>query len=485
MGERAKKKSNKNGKLFLLLLIAVLVILGIFFACTAASKNKSVPIVYEKDGMLYVKSVGKAEPFIVSEQYAGGQTTLYNDGKNLLFTDAAGALCYSNIKNARAAEKTTVLSDNVFRFFVANKHIYYIKDEVLYENNLKGEKQIATGVQELVVTQDERFVFFNTATDLYGIDTKTDGAPRRIAEGVSVYDLLHTAIDWTLDSAHLYYIKGGRFAHLNENLEETVLCENAAIGFVLHDAVYAVTETQIDEDAYKLALLRFDNDNPTQIATDLLGSEAVSEIYKGKNTMFFTKQSESNPDNESYYTLDTKGKFRYLCENDNYTNLFASANGKRVYVLTETGDLFEYKLTGKGLLNEKSKKLIASGVQNAYAVKDHLGISSALQFGIYHNNRYESIYDDGQPHYPKLLVENGKAYVCDQSGTAPFYICKGGKLHKADTGVTNYALLSDTCIAYLKTNKTNAETWDLYKIDNNKKPVLVDTAITALHESGR
>ncbi len=484
MEERAKKKTNKTGRLVLLLLIAALVILGIFFACNA-TKGKSVPIVYEKDGMLYVKPVGKAEPFTVSEKYAGGQTMLFNDGKSLLFTDAAGALCHTSIKNAKSAAKTAVLSDNVFRFFVAGKHIYYIKDEVLYENNLKGEKQLATGVQELVVTQDERFVFFNTATDLFGMDTEAGSAPRRIAEGVSVYDLLHTALDWKLDSEHLYYISGGRFAHLNEDLTETVLCENAAIGFVLDGAVYAVTETQIDEDAFKLSLLRFDGDEPTQIATDLLGTEAVSQVYNDKTTMLFTKPSETKAEGESYYTLDTKGKFRYLCENENYTNLFASADGKRVYMQTENGELFEYKLTGKGLLNEKSKKQIASGVQNAYAVKDHLGVSADLQFGIYHNNKYEPIYDDGMPHYPKLLVEDGKAYVCDQSGTAPFYICKGGKLREVDTGVTSYALLADTCIAYLKANETNADTWDLYKIDNNKKPVLVDTAITALHESGR
>ena len=79
------------------------------------------------------------------------------------------------------------------------------------------------------------------------------------------------------------------------------------------------------------------------------------------------------------------------------------------------------------------------------------------------------------------MVEDGKAYICDQSGMAPFYICKGGKLHKADTDVTTYSLVSESRVAYLKSNASGGLTWDLYKIDNSKEPVLIDKDITALH----
>lgn len=478
---RKEKKKANTGKLILLLVIAIAVILGIFFACNAVRSEKPLPIVYEKNGVLMVKCDREDQPFTVSENYAGGKTALVKDGEGLLFTDTSGALCYTSIKNAKSAQKTTVLSDSVYNFFVArDAHVYYIKNDILYENNLKGEKEIATGVLEIVVTDDGRYVFFNTSTDLFGLDVE-NGAPVRIAENVSVYDLLHTAIDWKLDSENLYYISGGKFAHLNENLTETVLCENAAIGFVLGDSVFAVTETQIDEDKFKTALVQYDDDTPTQIAGDLIGTEAVSQIYANKNYMLFTKQSEQNDEAESYYTLDAKGNFRYLCENENYTNIFTDDAGKKVYIHTADGDLLEYKLSSKAELKLKSEKLIVNGVQNAYAVEDHIGITSDLLFGIYHNNKYEPVYDDGKPHYPKLLVENGKAYICDQSGEAPFYICKGGKLNEVDTGVVTYALITDTRVAYLKNNDSNGENWDLYKIDKNKQPVLVDTNITALH----
>ncbi len=479
---REKKKKTNVGKLLLLLVILIAVVLGIFFACNAAFSEKPLPIVYEKNGVLMVKNDREDQPFTVSENYAGGKTALIQDGDGLLFTDMTGALCFSNIKTAKSAKETTVLSDNVYNFFVADDaHIYYIKNDILFENNLKGEKEIATGAQEIVVSEDGRFVFFNTATDLFGIDTENGSAPVRIAENVTVYNLLHTAIDWTIDSENLYYISGGRFAHLNEDLSETLLCENAAIGFVLGDAVYAVTETQIDEDKFKTALVKYDGENVEQIASDLIGTEAVSQLYTQKTYMLFTKQSEENDAAESYYTLDAKGNFRYLCENENYKSLFTDNDGKKAYIHTADGDLVEYKLSGKAELKEKSAKLIISGVQNAYAVDDHIGVSSDLMFGIYHNGKYEPVYDDGEPHYQKLLVANGKAYICDQSGAAPFYICKGGKLNEIDTGVITYALISDTRVAYLKNNDTNGETWDLYKIDKNKQPVLVDTNITALH----
>ncbi len=483
--ERRRRQKNQKlntGKLILILVLVVAVLCGIFFAINAMFSETPLPIVYEKNGVLMVKNDREAQPFTVSENYAGGKTALVKDGNGLLFSDMTGALCYSNIKSAKTAKQTTVLSDNVYNFFVADdEHIYYIKNEILYESNLKSEKEIATGAQEIVVTEDGRFVFFNTATDLFGIDTKNNGVPVRIAENISVYNLLHTEIDWKLDSENLYYIAGGKFAHLNEDLTETVLCENAAIGFILGDAVYAVTETQIDEDKFKNALVKYDGEDAMQIASDLLGTEAVSQIYANKAFMLFTKQSEENAASESYYTLDAKGNFRYLCENENYTNIFTDAEGKKAYIHTAAGDLVEYKLSTKATLKEKSKKQIVSGVQNAYAVKDHIGVSSDLLFGIYHNGKYEAVYDDGNPHYPRLLVENGKAYICDQSGAAPFYICKNGKLNEVDTDVVTYTLISDTRVAYLKNNDSNGENWDLYKIDNNKQPVLIDTNITMLH----
>ncbi len=478
---RRRKKKNKLGKVVLLAVLVLVLLIGGIFGCRAIFKEKPLPVVYAKQGTLYAASP-KSDPIAVSENFGGSTAEVIENGKGILYIDADGALCYSSIKSAKAAEKTVVLSDAAAFLTVAdNAHIYYIKNDSLFVHNLKEEKELATGVTDIVKTSDGRFVFFSTATDLFGIDTEKDTAPVRIAESVSVYDLLHTAVDWTLESHCLYYTNAGKFARINEDLTETVLCENAAIGFVLDGSVYAVTETQIDEDAFKTALVRFEDTNPTQIASDLLGTEAVSQLYPGKKYMRFTKQSEKNKDKESYYTLDAKGNFRYLCEDEGYTDIFTDDSGKKLFVHTLDAELYEFKLNGNAEIKQNSKKLIAQNVTKAYAVGDHIGVTSNTTFGIYHNDEYEPVYDDGQPHYPRLLVHDGKAYICDQIGTAPFYICKNGKLKETDTAVVDYALKPGGRIAYLKQTATEPmPSLDLYIIDGSKKPVLIDTQIDML-----
>lgn len=478
---RRRKKKNSLGKVIILAVLVLALLVGGIFGCRAVFSDKPLPVVYAKQGSLYVASP-KSDPIAVSENFGGATAEVIENGKGILYVDAEGALCYTSIKSAKAAEKTVVLSDTAAFLTVADDaHIYYIKNDNLFVHNLKEEKELATGVADIVKTSDGRFVFFSTATDLFGIDTEKDAAPVRIAESVSVYDLLHTAVDWTLESDCLYYTADGKFARINADLTETVLCENAAIGFVLDGSVYAVTETQIDEDAFKTALLRFNGTEPTQITSDLLGTEAVSQIYPGKKYMRFTKQSEKSKDKESYYTLDAKGNFRYLCEDEGYTDIFTDDSGKELFVHTIDAELYEYKLSGDAEIKQNSKKLIAQNVTKAYAVGDHIGVTSNTTFGIYHNGEFEPIYDDGQPHYPRLSVRDGKAYICDQIGTAPFYICKNGRLKETDTAVVDYKLSAGGRIAYLKqTADTPAPVLDLYIIDGNKKPVLMDTQIDTL-----
>lgn len=478
---RERKKKNARGKLILLALLVVILLVGGIFACNAIVGEKPLPIVYQKSDALLVYTGNTKAPIVVSENFVGGSVQLIQDGKGIVYTDATGVLSYSSIKSEKSAKKTKVLADMVYSFIATDDaHIFYIKGDQLFMHDLKQEKALATGVTDMLATRDGRYVFFNTATDLFGIDTKNDTPPIRISESASVYNLLHTAEDWTLESEHLYYLSDGKFARINENLTETILCENAAIGFVLDGSVYAVTETQIDEDVFKTAIVRFDGTEPIQVATDILGTEAVSQLYPGKKYMLFTKQAENNAEKESYYTLDAKGNFRYLCDNDSFINIFTGDSGKELFIHAKDAALYEYRLTGKAEINEKSKKLVAEKVTRAYAVGDHIGITGDLTFGIYHNGEYEAVYDDGQPHYPRLLVKDDKAYICDQSGTAPFYVCKNGKLKQADTGVVNYTLIPGKRIAYLKTEDTTLESWDLYKIDGNKKPVLIDSDVTIL-----
>ncbi|MBQ4159466.1 MAG: hypothetical protein IJD83_00895 [Clostridia bacterium] len=478
--ERMLKKRQRTKKIVLLILLLAVCVISVFFACKSILSDKPLPIVYQKNNALMVQNNREKNPFIVSNSYNGGMNVLIEDGKALLFVDANGALCYSKIKNAENAANTKILADGIQQFVAPDdKCVYYIRDEILYENNFKGEKEIAKGVTDYVATKDGRFLFFNTATDLFGLCIGKNEPTVRIAENVNVYNLLRDANDWSIDSENMYYIAAGKFAHLNEDLTETVLSKNAAIGFLLNDSVFAITRTQIGEEEYISALMMY-GEETKQITTDIVGSEAVSQQYTDKTYMLFTKASENTQEAESYYTLDAEGNFRYLCENDNYQNLFANADGSKVYLQTENGVLLEYSLTKNAALKTDSEKRIAVNVQSAYPVKDHIGVSGENQFGIYHNDRYEEIYNDGEPHYPKLLVENNKAYICDQAGTAPFYICHDGKLSEIDNGVITYSIVSDKRVAYLKTNESNGVTYDLYKVDGNKKPVLIDTDITSL-----
>ncbi len=479
--EHATRKKTKIGKIVLLLLLLAICVSGIFFACSSFTAVKSLPIVYEKNNMLMIKTDFEKKPFVVSKHYAGGPTAVLEGSDALLFTDADNALCYTKIKKAADAMQTKILTANVFNFVAPDsKHIYYIRDGVLYKHNLKGETKIADNVQEMVATEDGQYLFYNTATDLFGIIMQKDEKPVHIAEDVNVYNIIRDANDWGIHSDNMYYLADGTFAKLNPDLSVTDLDENVVIGFVLDSSVFSITEHQIDEDKFLTTLVKYGPATET-IATELIGIEAVSQIYTDKTYMLFTKASEKNPENEAYYTLDAAGNFRYLCENENYQNFFANADGSHAYFQTEAGDLLEYELTKNGSLKTNTKKVIASGVQKAYPVKDHIGISGENAFGVYHKNRYEEIYNDGEPHYPRFLVENKKAYICDQAGTAPFYVCKNNKLRKIDDNVVMYTLISDVRVAYLKAELPDSMVFDLYKMDNVKKPTLIDTDVTAIH----
>jgi len=482
--EMIKKKKQRRNKAILIGLAVLCCIGAIVWICIALFSEKPMPVVYYKaeSNMLLVKTDKADEPFIVSQNYCGFGAELFENNESIVYIDADRNLCYSSIKTAESAINAKVLRDSVSALVVPNDElIYYLRNDLLYVNDLKTERQLASGVSttDLKTTEDGRYLFYHTATDLFGLQVKKDASPVLIAEKADVYSLLYTLADDnpTLDSKNLYCVANDAFIKLDESLQPTVICKNVTVGFVFDNTPFAITQTQIGEEEYRYSLMQC-KEKPVQITADLVhGHEITSGVYNNTKYLSFALLSDTSANGESYYSLNAKGELRYLYDGGDIQNLLLGSEGKYLFVHTTDEKLFEYKLNNKAEPDLKSKKEIASGVVNAYMVGDHISISFHDRFGIYHNHEYEDVYTNAQA-YPKLRIRNKKAYICDQAGAAPFFICKNGKLEQVDTNVSDFKILSKNRVIYAKPNE-NGLTFDLYMIDGNKKPVLIDTGVTS------
>lgn len=134
---------------------------------------------YMKDGKLAFLDIGsrKKEPI----PYKGASTDAFDtetvkyseDGKYMYFladSDGDGFALYA-VKTGKGMGDAIKIDSNIYRYWVmkSGKDVVYIKDEVLYKNNLDGEKEkIASDVNTLLWDVNEKsFVWCEYRDDTY------------------------------------------------------------------------------------------------------------------------------------------------------------------------------------------------------------------------------------------------------------------------------------------------------------------------------
>ena len=285
----------------------------------SASKNKSVA--YVKDGEMFFLSKANGKPVQVTtklfddfehEQIASATSSLSNyvvttaDGSRMFFVDKVDpeddgpTLFYKNPKKEK--QEPVKIDSNIEEFYVNEKgnHIVYLKENKIYEYDLKEKTKIADDVSDFVVSLDTKTVVYETYED--GIYLKKSGKDK-----VELTDEEGASLGFvTEDFKVIYFTEEDTLYRYNDGEKKAVKIDSAIVdhSYDANGDIYYVNED--NELMYRAAK----SDKDVKIDTDV---KNLTGVYEG-GKFYYTKSEETEEGIAKYITDDMKASDAEMVE---------------------------------------------------------------------------------------------------------------------------------------------------------------------------
>lgn len=221
------------------------------------------PLVYAKEGMIWLKGNNKKEPFTLTGlsgymarnvyntyDYNYGNLQVSSDGTKVFFADGisngAFTLYYRKTsgvlpKGTDADEKGVCLASGVTSYKIApdGSFVLYRKGDRLYYSDLKEEHSIASSVSSYYLSEDaQKVVFYKNSEDLYICGFGEAEEPEKIDVGVS------NVISPLEEYEKIYYIKDHNLYTKEYGKEKVLITSDIYSADIIGDTVYVTREVK-------------------------------------------------------------------------------------------------------------------------------------------------------------------------------------------------------------------------------------------------
>ena len=407
------------------------------------------PVVYMKEGNLYMSPYRSKKAYISAENCEVGNTlSVDENGKRVFFQNLADNSIYYKKASDKSAESTQ-LAQNATGYDLSadGKRFLYTAHGSLYYHNLKESKLIAADVTEFTLSRDEKYAIYSRTDGVYICSLKKGGVPERVDTGITFENLVSNIDEYS----KIFYIKDGTLFSKKKGKEAVSLMTGVTDAYFVQKNLYA----EKDSNLYKINGKKFKK---------LLEGVAFSSHYEDE-TAFVAVQIIGT--NETIHVIRGNKVYKTDLKMQATTDIRFSKDSNRMFTV-ENGDMYQYSI---GLKNIGKKKFIRERVKNIRVLDKYVMISTGLSgLGMYDGRHYVHLTEDGSVYE----YAHGTFYYIDNAPEQPELVkLRNNKKTVMDTNVYDMDVRSHEYVVYMKNYDAEKETGDVCYL-RGKRPVKLD-----------
>lgn len=467
LDEGSTVRKNLDFKRFVVGIVGLVIAISAFFAVSWATNYffgepepdeilaEKHPVVYMKDGNLYLSPYGSKKTYLSAENCEVGNTlSVDEDGKRMFFQNLGDASL--NYKKASdKTDKATPLAQNVTGYDISRngKKVLYSSHGSLYYSNLKENRMIAADVTEFALSKDEKYAVYSRNDGVYICSLKKGGVPERVDTGITFADL----VSGTDKYSKIYYLKDGALFSKKKGKAPVSIATGVSNAYFVKKNLYA----EKDSTLYLVKGTKLKK---------LLEGVSVSSHYEDEPAFVAIQTIGTN---ETIFVIRGSKVYETALKVQATTDVRFSKDSNRMFTV-ENGDMYQYKI---GLSKLGDKKFIRERVKNIRVLDKYIMISTGLSgLGVYDGRHYIHLTENGSVYE----YERGTFYYIDNDTEQPTLMkMRNNKKTAVDTNVYDMDVRSHEYVVYMKNYNAEKELGDVYYL-RGKRKINIDQKATRI-----
>ncbi len=468
LSDKQKKRLTQVGILAAIIVLVSMVFFILFNRSDDIDYTKH-PVVYSKNGEMYLRSYGKDESYKLTSGTEGdihvsekGDLVFFCDS----YADGQFNLYYRKTDEKKpsgknADSKGVKISDSVTGYQILDdgSKVLYQKGTELFLFDLKNSYYISSNVTAYRFSKDNSKILYITDRTLYvrGFD-KND-----VAEQIA------TEVDSLLTRDHncLYFKKNNALYFADSNKEASKVLDDVHQIFSPKENVYfAVTRIKAEDSTVTYSVYKLDGSDCTESVSNLLEVNTKKRVLKRKTEvgieqMLLLLDGSVVPIDNSFTIAEIIVSYddRYI-----YCIDSPNADGK--------GDFMRYEISEDGI---SSPVKICDNARsfNVHGKNDEVITVHGDNFGVYFDGNYQQL-SSGDARLMYVDIDSYSVfYIDNMNGTAgTLKKLSEGNVTEIDSEVSDFVFRGKNCY-YIKNG-------NLYYKKGNNASVFVDSDVESI-----